>query len=63
MFVNNIMYNWKAYDMHCMICFYSNRKEEMKKNGLILKERLDNNLVVDEKNINRVINNLKFYLS
>ncbi len=63
MFVNNIMYNWKAYDMHCMICFYSNRKEEMKKYGLILKERLDNNLVVDEKNINRVINNLKFYLS
>ena len=57
------MYNWKVYDMHCMICFYSNKKEEMKKHGLILKERLDNNLVVDEKNINRVINNLKFYLS
>lgn len=62
MFVNTSLYNWKIFDLHCMSCFYTGRKKEMKEIGLILEEALKNNKVPDEF-INRVTNNLKFYLN
>jgi len=68
MFSNSRLYNWKIFDLHCMSCFYTQRKEEMKMYANQLKEKIEilknnNLLLIDENDKKRIENNMKYYLS
>lgn len=62
LFLNMNMYNWKIYDLHCISCYYLNKKDEMKKYAYILSNNLNNNKIGNES-IDRIKNNLKFYIN
>jgi hypothetical protein len=61
LFADTIIYNWKIYDLHCISCYYLNKKDEMKKYAKILEEKI-NNKEISNFHIERIKSNLKFYL-
>lgn len=64
MFLNSKLYNWKMFDIHCMSCFYTNRKEEMQEYAKKLKQKInDNSFFIEENDLKRIENNMKYYLS
>ena len=63
LFLDESMYKWRILDIHCAVCYYTNRKDEGKdfyKNLIDIMK--SNTHLFNQDDINKINNNSKYYL-
>ncbi len=63
LFLDESMYKWKILDIHCAVCYYTNRKEEGRSNYINLLSYLKSiPHLFSQSDIDKINNNSRYYL-